>query len=412
MNKKSEEKGISLIALIITIIVIIILAAIVIGGVFNTPSQAKFSKWCDEIGRLQDAIMSAHGSRAAQVATDSNFDRIDNSRIYKYIATKNENASVELIRKKEMVMIDKNNNTLNTEIPNYDNQNWYIDLSTGQIYMTPGITYEESIYMSEEDIKNGGCETRTPIDTTGTISYVGRYADIDGDGNIDGVIYADLLAQKNEHGQWANDSGTFTITTGITSDNVKDYVISQTGASNARFEKSGVDLRTYVKGNVIKLASSSTGTKDRFYVMGLDDINANQNPTWYASATGKMSPLITSNNFGEGKENTRKMIAKWNAAGTEDGYADAAKGDQDVWNYIQSGWFLPSRDEWAAFAKAFNISKTSTDVTYYGNYMLSDFYWSSSQYSAYSAWDARFSKGGMNYYSVHGTRFGRLSTTF
>ena len=65
-----KENGISLIALIITIIVIIILAAIVIGGIFNTPSQAKFSRWCSEIGNLQDAIIMAHGSRTMEVATD------------------------------------------------------------------------------------------------------------------------------------------------------------------------------------------------------------------------------------------------------------------------------------------------------------------------------------------------------
>ncbi|MBQ9267195.1 MAG: hypothetical protein IJ217_02795 [Clostridia bacterium] len=55
MNKRSN-KGISLIALIITIIVIIILAAIVIGGVFNTPNDAKFANFCQEYDRVQTAI--------------------------------------------------------------------------------------------------------------------------------------------------------------------------------------------------------------------------------------------------------------------------------------------------------------------------------------------------------------------
>ena len=78
-----NPSGISLIALIITIIVIIILAAIVIGGVFNSPRQAAFSRWCNDVGAMQDAVTAAHGSRATQVATDPNYDRIDNSRIYK-----------------------------------------------------------------------------------------------------------------------------------------------------------------------------------------------------------------------------------------------------------------------------------------------------------------------------------------
>ena len=51
-----SQKGISLIALIITIIVIIILAAIVIGGVFNTPNDAKFANFCQEYDRVQTAV--------------------------------------------------------------------------------------------------------------------------------------------------------------------------------------------------------------------------------------------------------------------------------------------------------------------------------------------------------------------
>ena len=51
-----NQNGISLIALIITIIVIIILAAIVIGGVFNTPDDAKFASFCQEYDRVQTAI--------------------------------------------------------------------------------------------------------------------------------------------------------------------------------------------------------------------------------------------------------------------------------------------------------------------------------------------------------------------
>ena len=51
-----NSKGISLIALIITIIVIIILAAIVIGGVFNTPNDAKFANFCQQYDELQTQI--------------------------------------------------------------------------------------------------------------------------------------------------------------------------------------------------------------------------------------------------------------------------------------------------------------------------------------------------------------------
>ena len=50
-----NQKGISLIALIITIIVIIILAAIAIGGIFNTPRDARFAQFCSDFDTLQTA---------------------------------------------------------------------------------------------------------------------------------------------------------------------------------------------------------------------------------------------------------------------------------------------------------------------------------------------------------------------
>lgn len=50
-----NQNGISLIALIITIIVIIILAAIVIGGVFNTPRDARFAQFASDFDSIQTA---------------------------------------------------------------------------------------------------------------------------------------------------------------------------------------------------------------------------------------------------------------------------------------------------------------------------------------------------------------------
>ncbi len=66
-----NSKGISLIALIITIIVIIILAAIVIGGVFNTPNDAKFANFCQEYDRVQTAIQLKYYELFQKYAIDS-----------------------------------------------------------------------------------------------------------------------------------------------------------------------------------------------------------------------------------------------------------------------------------------------------------------------------------------------------
>jgi hypothetical protein len=51
-----NQKGISLIALIITIIVIIILAAIVISSAVRTPESANWAKFCGNYSEIQSAI--------------------------------------------------------------------------------------------------------------------------------------------------------------------------------------------------------------------------------------------------------------------------------------------------------------------------------------------------------------------
>jgi type II secretory pathway pseudopilin PulG len=51
-----NQKGISLIALIITIIVIIILAAIVIGSAVRTPESANWAKFCGNYSEIQSAV--------------------------------------------------------------------------------------------------------------------------------------------------------------------------------------------------------------------------------------------------------------------------------------------------------------------------------------------------------------------
>ena len=91
---------------------------------------------------------------------------------------------------------------------------------------------------------------------------------------------------------------------------------------------------------------------DRFYVMSLEDFNTGTNYCWYDGAYGAISDYstVTSLNFGTGKSNTAKMIAKWNSG------AYGAKNDgsaPDIWGVIQEkvaeGWFVPSRGEWGAF---------------------------------------------------------------
>ena len=221
-----------------------------------------------------------------------------------------------------------------------------------------------------------------------TKSYVGYYADIDGDGTVDGVIYADLAVGGS--GQWSDSDGAFSYET-ITG--VKDYTISQANYSGD-FGENGV------------LKATGSG-KDRFYVMALEDIDSNIY-TWYENAASSGISdynTITSESFGSGKTNTATMIAKWNSS------AYGNQADTDMWKVIQTqvnkGWFVPSREEWSAFAKNLSIDKVN-----YVNHNLSVCYWSSSLRSKGIVCGALFNGGYMSNYDVGNILYVRLSAIF
>lgn len=239
-------------------------------------------------------------------------------------------------------------------------------------------------------------------------SYVGYYADIDADGTVDGVIYADLAKGDNVEKKWNNASdSTYTIPT--VTEGLKDYYISKTNyKANEGFGTKDV--------------ISPTGIgKDRFYIMALTDIDGKRNGTyydWYNAAYSKgMSDYATttSGDFGKGKSNTTTMISKWNAKAYGD-QDQCSSGHKDMWGQIQekvnNGWFVPSRAEWSAFGGELGISEDSSNEKYYGNFGLSSYYWSSSQSSASGAWYAYINRGFMNYSGVDSNYYVRLSATF
>ena len=229
--------------------------------------------------------------------------------------------------------------------------------------------------------------------------YVGYYADVDGNGSVDGVIYADLAQGKS--GQWGTDSsyGTYSY---ATETGLKDYYISK---------KSYVgDFGTK---DVITALEGSVG-KERFYVMSLENFDDGNGPTytWYDAANDEGMDdyaTATSTDFGAGKTNTANMIAKWNAS--DYGPQDDNDTYKDMWGVIQEevekGWFVPSMSEWVAFGSNLNITKDD-----YADYNLSYSYWSSSQNAASNAWFANFYSGSMYYDGVGGTKYVRLSATF
>ena len=245
-----------------------------------------------------------------------------------------------------------------------------------------------------ETVSNGVTIQKAEI--SDSTSYVGYYADVDGNGSVDGVIYADLAIGGT--GQWGNVDGKYTIPKGS---NFKKYGISKTN-HNDDFETA----------DVIKVTNSSGN--ERFYVMALDDFDTGLH-YWYYDAYGNMNDYAscTSMAFGSGEQNTRNMITKWNASE----YGEQNAGDYtDLWGLdaIQSGtwngstgWYVPSAGEWAAFAGNLEI------YTYnYKDKGLSDDYVSSSQASHTYIWNPQFFTGYVMTKHVRGKIPVRLGTTF
>ena len=190
----------------------------------------------------------------------------------------------------------------------------------------------------------------TPISRTE--SQVGKYADIDGDGTVDGIIFADLMVGGsgiwNEYdttAEWANTQGTYVIPT-VSS--TKDYYVSQESYTNKL-------------GGIAEVLTPIGNGNDRFYIMALT--SKKKNVTFYKNGVIPLNEnFITSSNFGSGRQNTINMLNKWK----NDGYGP--KDDNDLWNYIQDdvkkGWFVPSSQELAAFGKNLNITRNNNFKTH------------------------------------------------
>lgn len=159
---------------------------------------------------------------------------------------------------------------------------------------------------------------------------------------------------------------------------------------------------------------SQTGSgADRFYVMALEDVNPGTKYCWYDAAIddgGKLDNIVseTTNDFRQGKTNTEKVMAKWEAE--EWGTQDDNGTYRDMWGVIKDQvneeWFVPSKSEWAAFGGELGITTNYTD------YGLRNNYWSSSQYSTNRANYTIFDVGLMGRFVVSNGAYVRLSTTF
>ena len=282
--------------------------------------------------------------------------------------------------------------------------------------------------IDEGEINTGGnSNTPTPQENIAseTEDYRGYYADVDGDGNADGVIYADLAHSKsgdfyNDKMGWGQGDGTYSYEAKT---NLNEYTVS-----NNTYKKND----GFGENKIIKLKKDKNNP--RFYVMALNDFTegsmAGNNIGryyWYKNAYGKMDTSDTSPEFGTGYTNTGNIIRIWNAG--ESGKYNAGQNEYDIWGKIQSeyakGWYIPSRGEWGAFGDYFKKRtenklthdyKSGSYVSGSGNYNslygLSSWYWSSSQGTTDRAWNVNFIIGFMGNYSVNNNYYVRLGVTF
>ena len=239
---------------------------------------------------------------------------------------------------------------------------------------------------------------------------MGYYADINGDKIVDGIIYADLAVGGS--GTWNGNSWSSYEYTKV-AEGLKSYYVSS-------------DSYTGFGGQwtqPVLTAVNGTMGKDRFYVMAIEDFSPETKYCWYDAAYTYVGNPIENevNDFGQGKNNTITMRAKWN--NSEYGPQDDNGTYKDMWGAIQkttddvgkkwdlNTWFVPSKAEWAAFG---DMTHTKMGVTTnnYVDYELKEWYWSSAQGYPFYAYGGSFKYCYVDGNSVNLNNYVRLSAIF
>ena len=367
-RKIKENRGITLIAVVITIIVLLILT----GGI----------------------VASLNGNNGILTKTSESKEKTSKSKFNEKV----EYATIEL--KRDFKKVDPINfleKRFEQAIDNMDGT-----------YLVKDNSYEAIIDIGRRE-------------KTQKENFIGKYADINNDGIIDGIIFADL-AIGDTGKQWNNSDGQYNVPK--INESLKEYIIKESKIDN-RWDQ-------YHPKEVV-IEKEGTSGNDRFYIMALEDID-NSIHTWYKDAwdiiaeIGKMDDYLTytSTKFGQGKSNTEKMVARSKEfrGSIPELYKSVGYGnygninENDIWfednvrNFSVKGWFVPSKEEWSAFANNLGISKNMENTEYYKNHKLRDWYWTSSQCSNSKAWRADFSLNSMYIGDVFLEFAVRLAKTF
>ena len=423
-----KKKGFTLIELLAVIVILAIIALIAVPIVLQIIEDSKKESLARSIDLYIDTVQKRITGENMKVKYDPDKCVIQ------------ENGNVKCYKGETILKTSTKEDELKIEMNGEKPTDGIITFENNKVSYENLLLEGTYYHMDIEGNKETSKEKKTKEPEVATISetedYKGYYADVDGDGIVDGVIYADLAHASRENAKWgpgyngayASDGEySYTAKTGL-----KEYTISEnkhTG-ENAKFGEK----------EIITLKPGSSGNS-RFYVMALNDFTteaytdpndsnnsypAYTNYYWYKNAFGKMPDPVkdTSTDFGTGYDNTGTMIRIWNNNGAETGWTTGATKDkQDIWKHIQEeyqeGWYIPSHGEWAAFADYFEITSDYDTGLYVANggnynstYGLSSYYWSSSQGSTSLAWGVGFNLGRMGDSTVTTNFYVRLGATF
>lgn len=413
MTKKTskKEKGITLIALIVTIIVLLILAGVTINLAVN--DQGIFSK-AKTAGRVYSEKEATEQAGLLMSEYQMEKAQDDSLTLQKFLTDKDVNYeedgdNLNLFVDGYIVTVDKNGTIISAErdagvqpkvtakvytsegkevtSDSGAQKNEYItivvenksDLSSIdsiQVFNESGTELTEkssspigntSAEVSYKIVENGkytikvkGTKDGTQRTKTASITisniipnYTGYYADVNDDRIVDGVIFIDLAYGAS--GQWGDGNGKYSysaVTSGLRSYKISTITSSYTG----KFETK----------QVIAPNGNGTSGKARFYVMALSDFDTRTH--------------------------------KWR---------DACKKTKTI-DKSDVTFRLPSKMEWSAFGGQFGI----TGSDYSSKYGLSTCYWSSTENVDPFVWFAHFGGGCMDYSRGGAYNYVRLCATF
>ena len=221
-------------------------------------------------------------------------------------------------------------------------------------------------------------------------SQVGKYVDIDGDGIPEGIIFADLAV--GGEGCFGYDQGTYKITAlkEVMKDYTKEYVIKGKFSHKLNGEQ--------------EMLTPILDGFERFYIMALEDVDEDTFYFYKMSSKEKFEFQTEDIKFSTGKKNTTRLMNSWN----KEKYGP--KHPNDIWEHakkkIQKGWFIPSIDEWCAFADQLDINNENHEKK-----GLRDHYFSSSQYNDFSYFSLSFYKYTCSHEPINAVNYVRLART-